>query len=1017
MSERCPFCHPDPGRVFYDGPLAYGLWDAFPVSPGHALLVTRRHVPTWFEASEAERRELISALETAKEAIEREHSPDGYNIGVNVGEAGGQTVGHLHVHLIPRYRGDVPDPRGGVRHIIPGKGNYLVGTGRAEKPLTSGGEDMLWEPLGRDLDRARDADIAVAFVMESGVSLVVEHLRDLLARGGKLRLLTGDYLGVTDPQALLALLDLEGRVELRVFESAGVSFHPKAYLLHFEDGTTTAYIGSSNLSRSALTTGVEWNYRVITSVDSAGIEEVKRAFEELFRHPATRAVTDEWVGRYRDRRDLSTLTGMESAPETPEPPPAPHQVQREALAALEETRRAGNAAGLVVLATGLGKTWLSAFDSDRPEFKRVLFVAHREEILAQAMKTFRRVRPYARFGKYTGTARDPRADVLFASVQTLGRLGHLRRFARDHFDYIVVDEFHHAAARTYRQMIDYFEPRFLLGLTATPERTDGGDLLALCGNNLVYRSDLFEGIGEGLLSPFSYFGVPDKIDYANIPWRSNRFDVEALTQVVATQARAQNVLEQYRQRAGRRTLAFCCSQRHADFMADFFGRHGVSAVAVHSGAGSAPRAGSLEALGRGELSVVFSVDMFNEGVDVPNVDTVMMLRPTESRIIWLQQLGRGLRKAEGKDRLTVIDYIGNHRAFLDKPRALFGLGAGDREIERALNLLAEGNAELPPGCEVTYDLEAVEILRGLLRAPSAGDAVEEYYRDFRDRLGERPTALETFQEGYITRSIRPRYGSWFGFVGEMGDLSEEERRALDAAGDFLGELDITSMSKSYKMVVLLAMISEGRFPGQINLAELAAGVKRIAEKSAPLKADFGDVLQDLTELRQMLVRNPIAAWCRSGYFEFKDGVFRSTIRIEEESREVVQGLTRELVDWRLAEYLRRPGARVQAEDRFICKVSHADGRPILFLPSRGQTPGLPSGRVRLFIDGEVYEGDFVKIALNVVRRPGESANELPNILRAWFGPDAGRSGTQFRVEIRRRGDGYLVAPYDDGADE
>ena len=240
------------------------------------------------------------------------------------------------------------------------------------------------------------------------------------------------------------------------------------------------------------------------------------------------------------------------------------------LQALSETRRAGNAAGLVVLATGLGKTWLAAFDSNDDAFHKVLFVAHREEILSQAMNTFRRIRPTASLGRYTGEEKQPDADVLFASIQTLGRRNHLQQFESTQFDYIVVDEFHHAAARSYRGLIEYFAPKFLLGLTATPERMDGGDLLALCQENLVYRRDVVDGINAGLLCPFQYFGVPDNVDYSNIPWRSSRFDEEALTQAVATQTRAENALQQYRDRAGSRTLGFCCSQRHADFMADYF---------------------------------------------------------------------------------------------------------------------------------------------------------------------------------------------------------------------------------------------------------------------------------------------------------------------------------------------------------------------------------------------------------------------------------------------------------------
>jgi superfamily II DNA or RNA helicase len=399
------------------------------------------------------------------------------------------------------------------------------------------------------------------------------------------------------------------------------------------------------------------------------------------------------------------------------------------------------------MATGLGKTWLAAFDS--VGFDRVLFVAHREEILNQALNTFRKIRPDANLGLYMGGQYDTDADVLFASIQTLGRANHLRQFSPERFDYIVVDEFHHAAASTYRRLIDYFEPNFMLGLTATPERTDGGDLLALCGENLVFRCDLIDGIERKLLCPFAYFGVPDEVDFSNIPWRSGRFDPQALEFAVATDKRAQNAFEQWQKHGQSRTLAFCASKQHADFMADFFGQRGVKTVAVHSGPSSAPRANSLENLERGELQVVFAVDMFNEGVDVPTIDTVMMLRPTESKILWLQQFGRGLRSAAGKSRLNVIDYIGNHKTFLKVPALLFpNVGDHVGEVRRALAAWKVGELELPPDCSVEYELEAIEILEKLAKPLPLPEQTIHWYQSFREIHGRRPTASEAYHEGY-----------------------------------------------------------------------------------------------------------------------------------------------------------------------------------------------------------------------------------------------------------------------------
>jgi len=1028
-SSACPFCTPDPARVFLERELVLGLWDAFPVSPGHALLVPRRHVADWFEATTEERRALEEAIPLARDAILARHRPDGFNIGINIGEAAGQTIFHLHAHLIPRYRDDVPDPRGGVRHVIPSKADYLAGTDsgveseggdRDDKsppgPLVAGGDEPLLPRLLADLDGASRLDLAVAFTLESGVRRIEEHLRDLLRRGGHVRLVTGDYLDFTDPDALLRLLDLadagRGQLEVFVFETRDASYHPKAYVIHDAHGHGRAYVGSSNLSRTALEEGgIEWNYRVVSP---DGFRAVTTAFRKLLEQPEVRPVDVDWIDAYRRRRRPPSSEPIDVPAEPGTLPPEPHSIQKEALEALDRTRSEGNSAGLVVLATGLGKTWLSAFDidSNQSEYRRVLFVAHREEILEQARKTFRIIRPSARLGLFTGKEKVPDADVLFASIQTMSRKAHLQRFDRQHFDYIVIDEFHHAAARTYRRLIDHFEPGFLLGLTATPERTDGGDLLALCGENLVYRCGLPEGIGRELLSPFHYFGVPDEVDYENIPWRSSRFDEEALTQAVATEKRAQNAFEHYETHGGRRVLAFCCSQRHADFMAGYFEEKGASAVAVHSGERSAPRAASLERLNGGELDVVFAVDMFNEGVDLPDIDTVMMLRPTESRILWLQQLGRGLRRSEGKTHLTVIDYIGNHRQFLLKPQALFDLGAGDHEVARILRELRDGTADLPPGCAVTYDLAVVDILQSLLRPPSKDDALRMHYEDFRERHGRRPLAVEVFHDGYSPASLRPGHGSWPGFVDSMGDLSKREAAGLRAHRGLFEALERTQMTKSYKMLVLLAMLNLDCLPGEIDIDDLAEEFERLAKRSARLREDVGPDLMDPPALERLLERNPIAAWCGgkgtggTTFFAYRDRTFRTTFDVPIADRRDLQELVRELADWRLAQYLSRRPTR----DGFECKVSQTNGRPILFLPDRKTRTGIPIDWTPVLVDGRPHEANFVKIAVNVVRESDSTKNQLPTILRQWFGPDAGRPGTRHQVVFRREDDAWVLEP-------
>jgi superfamily II DNA or RNA helicase/diadenosine tetraphosphate (Ap4A) HIT family hydrolase len=1002
-----------------------GLWDAFPVAQGHALLVTRRHIASWFDSTSDEQRELLEALTVAKREIEASRAPDGYNIGINIGPAAGQTVVHLHIHVIPRYAGDVADPRGGVRHVIPLRANYLHSASDPlsgqeavphRRPLIRGADlDPLLLHLRGHLDRAERLDIAAAFTMNSGVSLLEEHLRDLLDRRGRVRIVTGDYLGVTEPQALLRLLDLQGDIQIRVLESGNVSFHPKAWILFDREGGGTAFVGSSNFSASALRGGIEWNYRVITPQDSLGFAEIIRAFDELFEDKRCCAIDAEWVRGYERRRQQAP-PAKSGTDELQPRPPEPHRIQQAALCALEETRAEGNTAGLVVLATGLGKTWLSAFDSHRPEFERILFVAHREEILTQAMRTFRAIRPGATFGYYTGEQKHLGVDVLFASIQTLGRERHLTRFDPREFDYVVIDEFHHAAAGTYRRLIGYLEPKFLLGLTATPERTDGADLLALCGDNLVYRKDVADGIRAQLLCPFAYFGVPDLVDYENIPWRGARFDEEELTNHVATRARAQNALEQLRAHGGAKTIGFCVSQRHADFMADYSRSAGLRSVAVHAGPSSAPRAHSLEQLQAGDLDIVFAVDMFNEGVDLPDVDTILMLRPTESRILWLQQFGRGLRHKVGKI-LKVVDYIGNHRVFLSKTRALLNLGDSNRDIAFALDQYEAGALDLPPGCSVTYDLEAIQILRALVRPTGMGEALESFYRDFRDRVGRRPLALEALSEGWNPGSARQHYGSWLDFVAGMGDLTPEQTQVWQTLAPFLRELEVTQMTKSYKMVLLLAMLGEDTFPGGIDIERLTERFTEMGRRYASVRNETA-FLGNALELRQMLERNPIAAWTEGkgtggvAYFNYDGRRFATAppLDVPATLRIAAQDLVWEVAEWRLVAYLRRPTLD-RLTDRIVCSVSHASGRPILFLPDRARNAGIPDGWVEIEADNKLLQANFVKVAVNVITtRDSLAQNLLPEILQRWFGPDAGQPGRADRVVFERHEDRYTMMP-------
>lgn len=834
-------------------------------------LAPRRHVVRWRDLSGTEQTALALQIGSAQELFNNPNAP----VPVRLDETGG------HVHLVL----DPPRVSLGLLLQLP-----------HDKPLISGGDDALHAHLRPLIDRASSVDLSVSFLMTSGVRLVLPHLQDLLDRGGSLRILTGDYLDVTEPAALRLVTDLEGARQVYIFRANAIPFHPKAWIFGFGDDTGALIVGSSNLSRSALTTGVEWNIRVFDHNGSASIHSARTAFEDLLARPEVAPLDTGWIDAYENRRILPTPKVTGTPTELVEESPAPHEVQTEALAALTGTRTKGYRAGMVVLATGLGKTFLAAFDSSSA--KRILFVAHREEILTQAITTFRAVRPRASIGRYDGNERDTNADIVFASVQTLARVAHLGRFAADAFDYIVVDEFHHAAASTYRRIIEHFTPAFLLGLTATPDRSDGGDLLALCEENVVYECDLWSGIDRGILSPFKYFGVPDPVEYAQIPWRSGKFDEEALTAAVATQARAENALEQLALRGGKKTIGFCVSRRHADFMSEFAISKGLRAVAVHSGENSAPRSSALKALEQGLLDIVFAVDMFNEGVDVPSIDTVLMLRPTESPIIWLQQLGRGLRRSAGKTHLAVIDYIGNHRIFLTKVRTLMRLGTGDVALRVALEMLIANNFDFPTGCEVTYDLEAIDILLSLLRQSRDRDELIAFYRDFRERHRVRPTASQIEHAGF--NPGRTGHAGWIGFVSDMGDLTGEQNAAWSEHKSVLDEIETMRMTRSYKMLVLRAMIDAKAFPGRMAIADLVERVARHARRNPRIAADLSVDPKDTGALRSLLLQQPLKILSETPFFQLENQTFLTAF----EGTFAVTELARELVDWRLLRYLK-----------------------------------------------------------------------------------------------------------------
>lgn len=576
--------------------------------------------------------------------------------------------------------------------------------------------------LAREFATADEVDAVVAFLKRSGLRLLLDPLRRFRERCGPdaLRLITTTYMGATEAAAVETLASLGFSVKV-AREDDGTRLHAKAWCFRRHSGLSTVYVGSSNMSHSAMVDGVEWNVRVTQALTPALIERFDTAFGQLW---------SELGPCYRPGEDIGDLTGAlaRARGEHPVsgahvvrlgPMPRPHQVR--VLEELAAERRCGHTRNLVVAATGTGKTWIAAFDYQRLVAEhgslRLLFVAHRKEILTQSIQVYRDVLGDPNFAELlVGGEQPSRGTHVFASVQSLDRTD-LHNLPPDSFDVIVIDELHHAAADSYVPLLEHLTPRWLLGLTATPERADGKSILHWFDHRFATETRLGAALAAGLLVPFHYFGVADGTD-AQHAWTRGRLDLAALERVVtADDIQAKRVIDavlRYTDATRMRALGFCVGVGHAAVMARAFNAAGLPAVAVHAGTPDGERRDALAQLARGGLRAVFTVDLFNEGVDVPAADTVLFLRPTESATVFLQQLGRGLRRHPGKSVLTVLDFVGRlHQDFRWETR--FAALTELRTRREVIDALEAGFPRLPPGCAIQFEPTAQEIVVTHLR--------------------------------------------------------------------------------------------------------------------------------------------------------------------------------------------------------------------------------------------------------------------------------------------------------------
>ncbi|WAL69523.1 DUF3427 domain-containing protein [Amycolatopsis cynarae] len=698
-------------------PLPDGIYEAVrtPRLERRLAVVRDRLRPDFAQVGEAEAPEVIAAhiAEVVRRTITAE--PDQSrrielaNRLLTQLEAGEDTLTDTLQQLIALTDQREPGQASPVRPVTPLSQAALLTNAKEEPALAA--------ELRAELASADRVDLLCAFIRWHGLRVLEDALADLQRRGVPFRVLTTTYVGATERRALDRLVSRFG-AEVRVnYETQSTRLHAKAWLFRRNSGYDTAFVGSSNLSRSALLDGLEWNVRLSGVATPELLRKFEATFDTYWESPAFLPYDpdrdaerlDQALAQAGGRGGTTTaisLAGLEVRA-------LPHQ--QEILDALDSERLVhGRHRNLVVAATGTGKTVIAALDYRRLSAQgdlSLLFVAHRKEILQQSLRVYRETLADASFGEtYVAGTRPERWHHVFASVQALSAYG-VERLPPDHFDVVVVDEFHHAQAPTYQRILDHLRPKELLGLTATPQRGDGRDVRDLFGGRSAYELPLWDALSADLLVPFHYFGVADDIDLSDVAWKRGAYDVAGLDNLyTGNDARAAKILRQLQEKVsdpGRiRALGFCVSVNHAEYMARVFREAGIPARAVSGFTRPADRESAITALRAGEVSVLFAADLFNEGLDIPEVDTVLFLRPTDSATIFLQQLGRGLRRAPGKAVLTVLDFIGHHRKefrFDLRYRAL--TGTSHRGLRRQVE---QGFPFLPAGSQIVLDRVAQE---------------------------------------------------------------------------------------------------------------------------------------------------------------------------------------------------------------------------------------------------------------------------------------------------------------------